>query len=129
MAASAAPAAPFNSLRDYVAAMEAHGNVLRIAKIDQDAYEGTALMYRLVDRHGLYRAPVVIFEEVKIDGQWRTDAFPAAKNTHPNRRSRCHEARYGMDPRVKPEDDDGVLAPIPYINKMPGNCRRCRHGW
>lgn len=69
-AITASPTAPFDSLRDYVAAMEARGNVLRIAQVDQDAYEGTALMYRLVDRHGLYRAPIVIFDEVKINGQW-----------------------------------------------------------
>lgn len=61
---------PFDSLRDYVAAMEARGNVLRIARVDQDAWEGTALMYRLVDRFGHYRAPVVVFEEIKIDGRW-----------------------------------------------------------
>jgi len=69
-AVPASPTAPFDSLRDYIAAMEARGNVLRIAQVDQDTYEGTALMYRLVDRHGIYRAPIVIFEEVKINGQW-----------------------------------------------------------
>jgi 4-hydroxy-3-polyprenylbenzoate decarboxylase len=68
--ATPSPTAPFDSLRDYVAAMEARGNVLRIAQVDQDAYEGTALMYRLVDRYGIYRAPIVIFEAVKINGQW-----------------------------------------------------------
>ena len=79
---SSAPTAPFDSLRDYVAAMEARGNVLRIPQIDQDAYEGTALMYRLVDRHGLYRAPVVIFDEVKIDGQWRQGPVIANQLRH-----------------------------------------------
>jgi 4-hydroxy-3-polyprenylbenzoate decarboxylase len=64
------PTAPFDSLRDYVSAMEASGNVMRFDRIDQDAYEGTALMYRLVDRYGWYRTPIVIFEEVKINGQW-----------------------------------------------------------
>jgi len=65
-----APSAPFDSLRDFVSAMEARGNVMRFDRIDQDAYEGTALMYRIVDRFGRYRAPIVIFDEVKIDGQW-----------------------------------------------------------
>jgi 4-hydroxy-3-polyprenylbenzoate decarboxylase len=64
------PVGPFNSLRDYVSSMEAHGNVLRFDRINQDAYEGTALMYRLVDRFGRFRAPLVIFENVKIDGSW-----------------------------------------------------------
>ena len=62
--------APFDSLRDYVAAMEARGNVMRFARVDQDAYEATAIMYRLVDRYGWYRAPLVIFEEIKIGGRW-----------------------------------------------------------
>jgi 4-hydroxy-3-polyprenylbenzoate decarboxylase len=70
LATSAQKLAPFDSLRDYVAAMEAAGNVMRFDRVDQDAYEGTALMYRLVDLYGLYRAPVVIFENVKIDGEW-----------------------------------------------------------
>ena len=49
--------APFDSIRDYVAAMDKAGNVMRFDRIDQDAYEGTALMYRLVDRFG-WRCPL-----------------------------------------------------------------------
>jgi 4-hydroxy-3-polyprenylbenzoate decarboxylase len=45
--------------------------VVRISRADQDAYECTALMYRLVERYGTEGAPAVIFEEVKIGGQWR----------------------------------------------------------
>ena len=68
----AAPAktAPFDSLREYVEALEARGLLMRFDRIDQDAYEGTALMYRLVDRYGRFEAPVVLFEEVRIDGRW-----------------------------------------------------------
>ena len=65
-----APTAPFDSLRDYVAAMEAHGAVFRAGRIDQDKYEGTALMYRLVDEYGLFMTPLVIFDQVKIAGRW-----------------------------------------------------------
>ena len=36
---------PYDSLRDYMDAIEAHGNVIRIDKIDQDNYELTGLMY------------------------------------------------------------------------------------
>jgi 4-hydroxy-3-polyprenylbenzoate decarboxylase len=74
--------APFDSLRDYVAAMEALGNVMRFDRIDQDVYEGTALMYRLVDRFGRYRAPLVIFENVKIDGEWRKGPVIANQLRH-----------------------------------------------
>jgi 4-hydroxy-3-polyprenylbenzoate decarboxylase len=62
--------APFDSVRDYIQAVEDNGLLLRIDRIDQDAYEGTALMYRLVDHYGRFHAPVVVFDEVRIDGQW-----------------------------------------------------------
>jgi 4-hydroxy-3-polyprenylbenzoate decarboxylase len=64
------PTAPFDSLRDYIRAVDAHGLLQRFDAIDQDAYEGTALMYRLVDHHGKDRAPVVVFDRVKIGGRW-----------------------------------------------------------
>lgn len=62
--------APFDSLRDYVAALEARGLLKRFGRIDQDAYEGTALMYRMVDHYDRFHAPPVLFEEVRIDGRW-----------------------------------------------------------
>ena len=43
---------PYDSLREYMDAIEAHGNVIRIDKIDQDNYELTGLMYKLIDKHG-----------------------------------------------------------------------------
>jgi 4-hydroxy-3-polyprenylbenzoate decarboxylase len=64
------PAAPFDTFRDYIAAIEAQGLVFRVPRIDQDAYEMTALMYRLIDEFGWYEAPCVLAEEVKIDGNW-----------------------------------------------------------
>lgn len=76
--ASVAPAAsspgwqfgPFDDLRQWMAELERRGLVLRVRDIDQDAYEGTALMYRLIDRFGMYFAPALIMENVKIDGVW-----------------------------------------------------------
>jgi len=62
--------APFETFRDYITAMEDHGTVLRFDRVDQDAYEGTAIMYRLIDQYGMYEAPIVIFEEIKINGRW-----------------------------------------------------------
>ena len=63
-------AAPFDTLRDYIRALDERGLMRRFDAIDQDAYEGTALMYRLVDRYGKDRTPVVRFERVKIGGRW-----------------------------------------------------------
>ncbi len=79
---SSTPVAPFASIRDYVGAMEARGNVMRFDRVDQDAFEGTALMYRIVDRFGRYRAPIVVFDEVKIDGKWMTGPVIANQLRH-----------------------------------------------
>ncbi|MGI9309762.1 MAG: UbiD family decarboxylase domain-containing protein, partial [Gammaproteobacteria bacterium] len=74
--------APFDSLRDYINALDARGLVMHFDRIDQDAYEGTALMYRLVDRYGRFEAPVVIFDEVKIDGEWKRGPVIANFSRH-----------------------------------------------
>jgi 4-hydroxy-3-polyprenylbenzoate decarboxylase len=65
-----APQAPFDTLRDYVAALEAHGLLLRFDKVDQDQFEGTAIVYALIDKYGWYDAPAILFENVKQDGVW-----------------------------------------------------------
>ena len=61
---------PFNSLREFIDAIEANGRLLRIKEIDQDQYEYTALMYKLIDEFGFLGAPAVLAERVKIDGNW-----------------------------------------------------------
>lgn len=65
-----APQAPFESFRDYIEAIGAHGLVLRVPRVDQDAYELTALTYRLIDEYGWYEAPCILAEEVRIEGKW-----------------------------------------------------------
>lgn len=61
----------FDSVRDYVAALERHGRLLRIAEMDQDRYEATAFAYRLIDRFGIEHAPAFLIERVRIGGRWR----------------------------------------------------------
>jgi UbiD family decarboxylase len=61
---------PFDDLRSYVAELERRNLVIRVRNVDQDNYEATALFYRLVDKCGWYDAPVLVFENVKIDGKW-----------------------------------------------------------
>jgi 4-hydroxy-3-polyprenylbenzoate decarboxylase len=63
------PRPPFDSLRDYVAALEAHGLLLRFPEIDQDAWEATGLVYRANDRYGFENVPALLFERVKIGGR------------------------------------------------------------
>jgi 4-hydroxy-3-polyprenylbenzoate decarboxylase len=61
---------PYDSLRDYVAAIEARGRLLRIKEMDQDKYEATAFVYRMLDELGPYKAPAILIERVKINGKW-----------------------------------------------------------
>lgn len=61
---------PFDDLRSYIRELDRRGLLLKVRNIDQDQYEGTALMYRLVDKFGMYFAPTLYMENVRIDGQW-----------------------------------------------------------
>lgn len=88
------PRAPFDSVRDYMAALEAHGLVLRIPRIDQDRYQTTALLFRAIDKHGMFGAPAMIFEEVKIDGKWMKGPVFANPQGHWN--ADC--IVFGLDP-------------------------------
>jgi 4-hydroxy-3-polyprenylbenzoate decarboxylase len=68
--AAGAPRAPFDTLRDYVAALEAHGLLLRIPEVDQDAYQATGLVYRANDMYGFTGVPALWFDRVRIGGRW-----------------------------------------------------------
>ena len=57
---------PYDSLRDYMEAIETHGSVIRIDEIDQDNYELTGLMYKLIDKHGWRGAPALIVDKIKV---------------------------------------------------------------
>ena len=61
---------PYDSLRDYINALEARGRLLRIKEVDQDKYEGTAFIYKMMDNLGIERSPAVMFEKVMINGKW-----------------------------------------------------------
>lgn len=65
------PTGPYETLRDYIAALDARGKLLKIKEVDQDRYEGTAFVYRMLDEKGLDTSPGLMFEKVKIDGAWR----------------------------------------------------------
>ena len=69
-ASAEAPSWPYDGLRDYLEALEARGLVMRFDRVDQDNYEATALMYKAIDVFGMYEAPTLVFENIKIDGQW-----------------------------------------------------------
>jgi 4-hydroxy-3-polyprenylbenzoate decarboxylase len=104
--------APFKSMRDYLAALDAEGLVLRIPKVDQDAYEATALMYRARDQHGMRGAPCFMFDEVKISGNWTKG--PLLVNESGNLHAEC--IAFGLQPV-----DPGPISTEPF-----GSYRRAR---
>jgi 4-hydroxy-3-polyprenylbenzoate decarboxylase len=63
------PMPPFDSMRDYVDALERHGLLQRFSGVDQDRYEATAIMYQLVDTFGVHGAPAVWFDDVTANGR------------------------------------------------------------
>ncbi len=103
--ASMPPQAPYRSMREYVAALEAHNLVIRIPRVDQDAYEGTALMYRARDLYGMRGAPAFLFEEVRINGRWVKGPLLVNESGHGWGESLI----YGLEPV-----DDGPVVINPF---------------
>ena len=85
---------PYDTLRDWVGALQQQGLLLRFGDVDQDAYEGTAIMYRVIDEYGHYDAPAVLFERLKIDGRWIEGPLIANDQGHWNTEALV----FGLDP-------------------------------
>ncbi len=123
----AAPTAPFDSIRDYLIALEANGLLLRVPRIDQDRYQTTALVFRSGDRFGIFNSPALMFENVKIDGKWMEG--PLIANTQGHITTDCilagvkavPEDRFVSYRKAKAhwtkmlESNDGVFPEIPPI--------------
>lgn len=60
---------PFRSLREYLEAVKEHKLAIQIENIDQDKYEATALIYKLIEKYGVAKAPVVFFNQIKSADQ------------------------------------------------------------
>jgi 4-hydroxy-3-polyprenylbenzoate decarboxylase len=63
------PTPPFDSMRDYVDALDYYGLLQRFSGVDQDRYEATAIMYQLVDTFGVRGAPAVWFDDITANGR------------------------------------------------------------
>ncbi len=63
------PELPFDSMREYVEALDYYGLLRRFSGVNQDRYEATAIMYQLVDAFGIHGAPAVMFEDITANGQ------------------------------------------------------------
>lgn len=87
---------PYEDLREYIRDLEKRGLVLKVRDIDQDKFELTALVYRLIDKFGTYEAPTVFAENVKIDGVWHKG--PIIANHYGHWDSEC--LTYGVEPVV-----------------------------
>ena len=70
--ANGAIKAPFDSLRDYVDALDQHGLLQRFSGVDQDKFEATAIIYQLIDQYGVHGAPAVWFDNIKAQVGNRT---------------------------------------------------------
>jgi 4-hydroxy-3-polyprenylbenzoate decarboxylase len=98
---AAAPTAPFNSLRDWIEALDANGLLIRFPRIDQDAYEIPALFFKATDQYTMYGAPCMLFEEVKINGEWVKGPVIVNHQGHWN----TDAIAFGLE--VKPNDHYG----------------------
>ena len=47
-----------------------NGLLIRFDRVDQDEYQMPALFFRATDRFSMYGAPSMMFDEVKINGEW-----------------------------------------------------------
>lgn len=86
--------APFNDFRSYIESLEQHGLVIRLPRLDQDEYEMTAMMYRLIEEYGWEEAPALVVDEVKIDGKWVKGPVVANHHGHYHAESIV----FGLDP-------------------------------
>lgn len=137
---------PFDSFRDYIQALEDRGLVMRVKRLDQDQFEMTALIYRLIDEFGWYGAPVLLVEEVKQDGQWMrgpvitnhqghwdTEAIiwgrePVAGNGPETYRETINflyagmEARLGKTPMIPTNPVPPATAPVKEVIRLGDQC-------
>ena len=74
--------APFDSLRDYVAALDERGLLQRFDDVDQDRFDATAIMYTLVDEFGRRNSPGVLFTNMRANNQ--TYSGPVVANLQGN---------------------------------------------
>jgi UbiD family decarboxylase len=61
---------PYDSFREFVAALDARGRLLRIREMDQDRFEATGFAYRMIQEKGYHAAPAFLIERLKCGGRW-----------------------------------------------------------
>ncbi|MEO8444439.1 MAG: UbiD family decarboxylase [Gammaproteobacteria bacterium] len=129
---------PFDSLRDYVHALEERGGLLRLESMDQDQFEATGFAYRMIEEMGYHAAPAFLIERVKTGGRWHDgpvlgNLFPGwlaealaygvpnvdADDRHLYRTTREHLARLlsndGRWPRIAPREIPRSASPVKEV--------------
>ncbi|MEO7386562.1 MAG: UbiD family decarboxylase domain-containing protein [Gammaproteobacteria bacterium] len=72
---------PYDSLRDYIQALDSRGRLLRLAAMDQDRFEATGFAYRMIEEMGYHAAPAFQIDRVKTGGRWLDG--PVLGNVYP----------------------------------------------
>ena len=84
---------PFDSLREYLAAVEARGKLLRINKMDQDRFEASAFAYRMVEERGFDEAPPFMIEKSVSSDSVRKTMRSMASDEEPGSKLRLSGGR------------------------------------
>jgi 4-hydroxy-3-polyprenylbenzoate decarboxylase len=88
---------PYDSMRDFVAALDARGLLQRFDGVDQDQFDATAIMYALIDEFGLRDAPAVLFTDIRANG--KSYAGPVVANLQGNMATEAMLFGADIDPR------------------------------
>ena len=109
---------PYDSMRDYVAALEAQGRLLRINEMDQDRYEMTAFSYTLDDRLK-EKAPAFLVKRTKVNGRWHDSPVIANIFNGFGRVAQC----FGADPEKVNDNQSEMhqLASRLILNRLDNN--------
>ncbi len=143
---------PYDSLRDFLLALEARGRLLRIPAMDGDCFEPTGFAYRAIEELGYHGAPAFLVERLKLRGEW-VDG-PLVGNVFPGwlaealaygvpdpsgsdralyDATRDHLARkLGADgrwPRIAPVVVDGASAPVRQVVHHGDEADLLRYPW
>ncbi len=130
---------PFDSIRDYVAALEERGLLQRFDDVDQDEFDTTAIMYTLIDEFGLREAPAVLFTNIlanerhyagpvvaNLQGNMNTEALLLgtevdardSKQTYRNATQKMLallESTDGEWPQIEPKEQSPDAAPCKQV--------------
>ena len=129
---------PFKSLRDYLHALNQHNLGIHINNVNQDKYEATGFIYKLIEKYSVINSPVVFFDQIKsggIDfknastgnlfGKWNLEALALGlpiKDLSPQKSYQLavnkiekHIDKEGKWPTIKPELVSPNLAPCKEI--------------